>query len=108
MLTDLRFALRQLAKFPGFTAVVVLTLAFGISVNTTIFGMVRQVVLRRMPVPEADRLVLVLQRSEAWKMPHAPSFPDFKDYRERAQSVRDLFAFMVSPAHLSAEGKSPT
>jgi len=107
MLSDLRSSLRQLFKFPAFSAVVVLTLAFGVAVNITIFGMVRVFLLRRLPVAEADRLVLVMQRDDAFKMPHGMSFPDFKDYRERAREVRDVLAYMPNPAHLSAEGRAP-
>ena len=66
-MSDLRFALRQLAKAPGYTVVVVLTLAFGIAVNTTIFSLVNAFFLQQLPVAEADRLVFFLQRSEALK-----------------------------------------
>lgn len=107
IMNDLRFALRQLAKHPGYSVVVVLTLALGIAVNTAIFGMINVYFLQRMPVPAADRLVLVLQRSDAWKMPHGISYQDFKDYRERVTTVTDLIAFVPNPAHLSAEGRSP-
>jgi putative ABC transport system permease protein len=107
MIADLRSAVRQLCKSPGFSAVVILTLAFGVAVNITIFGMVRVFLLRRMPVPEADRLVLVMQSDDAFKMPHGLSFPDFKDYRERARQVRDLIAYVPNPVHLSPEGRAP-
>src|SRR5664280_1219328 len=107
MFSDLKFALRQLAKSPGYTLVVVLTLALGIAVNTNIFGIVGAFFLQPMPVPDADRLTLVLQRSEAWNYPHAISFPDFRDYRARTASFSDLVAFFPQPMHLSAEGKTP-
>ena len=97
MISDLRSAIRQLFRAPGFSVVVILTLAFGVAVNITIFGMVRMFLLRRLPVPEADRLVLVLQRSDALKIPHGLSFPDFKDYREYA--VQDVpFSSIPPPA----------
>ena len=59
---DLRFAVRALAKNPGFTLVVVLTLALGIGANTAIFSLMDQILLRLLPVEEPERLV-VLQRS---------------------------------------------
>jgi len=106
-MSSLRSALRQILKSPGYSAVVVLTLAFGITVNVMLFGMVNQFFLRPMDVPDADRLVILAQRSTAWKMPHQISYPDFKDYREGMRTVQGLFATLPNPVHLSAEGKTP-
>src|SRR6266700_1146786 len=57
-MNDLKFAVRQLLKNPGFTAVAVLTLALGIGANTAIFTLMDAVLMRTLPVKEPDRLVL--------------------------------------------------
>jgi putative ABC transport system permease protein len=59
LVQDLRYALRQLRKSPGFTAVAVITLALGIGANTAIYTLLDQAMLRRLPVKEPNRLVLL-------------------------------------------------
>src|SRR5271156_5292840 len=56
---DFRYALRQLAKSPGFAAVAIITLALGIGANTAIFSLLDQALLRNLPVKDADRLVIL-------------------------------------------------
>ncbi len=104
MISDLKFALRQLAKSPGYTLVVVLTLAFGVAVNTNIFGLVGRFFLQDMQVPDAGRLALILERSDAVNMPHGISFPDFKDYQAHATSFSCLLAYFSQAAHISTDG----
>jgi len=64
LLQDLRYALRQLRKAPGFTAVALLILALGIGANTAIFSMLDQILLRNLPVKDADRLIILRYTGE--------------------------------------------
>jgi predicted permease len=90
ILHDLRFAVRQLAKYRGFSIVAVVTLALGIGANTAIFSMLDQVLLRSLPVKEADRLVLLrfTGRHEGHVSSRGDdqlyfSYPMYRDLRDR-------------------------
>src|SRR2546423_15400333 len=61
MISDVKYALRMLAKSPGFTSVAIITLALGIGANTAIFSVVEGAVLRPLPFPNAQRLVRIYE-----------------------------------------------
>src|SRR5207248_447287 len=82
-MTDLRFAIRQLLKSPGFTLLAVLTLAVGIGLNTAIFSLVDDLFLRGLPFQEPEKVLhLYGNRSEANLKEIAISVPRFMHYRD--------------------------
>ena len=88
---DVRQALRVLAGKPGFTAVAVLTLGLGIGAATTIFSVVNEVLLKSLPYPNPERLVVVSESSkQAAAMP--VSYPDFLDWQSQQTVFEDLAA----------------
>ena len=89
---DLRFALRQLRKSPGFTTVAVLTLALGIGAATAMFSVIYATVLRPLPFPDPDRIVFVeTHAAAAYTQPS--SWPGFQDERAQVQSFEYLAGF---------------
>jgi macrolide transport system ATP-binding/permease protein len=88
---DIRFAVRVLAKSPGFTAVVVLSLALGIGANTAIFKIVYDFLLRPMPVEQPDRLAAIYTTT-ATGMENM-SYLDLRDLQKQDTGVADLVGF---------------
>lgn len=95
-MNDLRFAFPQLLKNPGFTAVVVLTLALGIGANTAIFSVLNAVLLRPLPYPEPDRLVAVCEstRRLGWDR-YVTSTGAYSDWRDQSSSFQELAGAIV-------------
>ena len=89
---DFRYALRQLARAPGFTAVAVLTLGLGIGANTAVFSVVNAVLLRSLPYPDPASLVLVRETRPDGSV-NTVSFPNFTDWRAQGGSFRSMALF---------------
>jgi predicted permease len=101
-MNDLRFAFRQLLKNPGFSAIVVLSLALGIGANTAIFNLVNTAFLRALPYPEADQLAYLTERSAAGDaMPVA--YPNFLDWQQQQDVFSGLAVFHNADGKLKTE-----
>ena len=87
---DIRYALRRLRAHPAFTAIVVLTLAFGIGANSAIFSVVNTVLLRPLQYAEPDRLVTIQHDYPSLKLEAPVSAPGFRDYRDRTRLFTDV------------------
>jgi putative ABC transport system permease protein len=106
LIQDLKFGLRMLAKNPGFTAVAVLTLALGIGANAAIFSVVNTVLLQRLPVRAANRLVVIWVNNlaQGWSRV-GPTGLDYLDWKEQNKSFEDLFLFEHGSGTITGVGE---
>jgi hypothetical protein len=104
LMQDLRYALRTLRRAPGFALVAVLVLAIGIGATTAMFSLVDAMLLRGLPYPQADRLVVLIgnvQRSGGVER-RGNSYLDHVDWRARATSFEDMAAYTTLIATLQS------
>ena len=108
MLTqDVRFALRNLRKYPCYTAVVLLTLALGIGANTAIFSVVHAVLLRPLPYAHGDRLVEVRQQAPKIGVANAGvSVKEIADYRAQTTSLDAVVEYHQMSFNLLGRGEA--
>ncbi|HLY40746.1 MAG TPA: ABC transporter permease [Terracidiphilus sp.] len=116
LVQDVRFAIRQLIKTPGFTIVALLSLALGIGANTAIFTLFNAVLLRSLPVPQPQQLLLFGKGS--WRgsfegMPNRSwqlfSYPFFRAFAEQTKSFSGVLAVdsIQMGSHISINGGTP-
>ncbi|MBA3320527.1 MAG: ABC transporter permease [Pyrinomonadaceae bacterium] len=91
---DVRYGVRMLARSKGFTLVAVLSIAFGIGVNTTIFSFVNAALLRPLPAPRPEQLVRLWDGQSS-------SYPDYVAYRDETQVSANLAAYAQRPMSLT-------
>ena len=107
-MNDLRFALRQLRKTPGFTFVGIVTLALGIGANTAIFSLVNSVLLRPLPFPDAERIVYFEGKNPSSGITESNiSFLDFTDWSQQTDLFASTAAYWTGTANFGADGAEP-
>lgn len=103
MLWDAQYALRTMRRNPGFTAVMVLTLAIGIGANTALFSVVDNLLIRPFPYPDSERLVVVWSKPPKGFVSNV-SAADFLDFREQNQVFDLMGAVMQADFTVSVQG----
>jgi predicted permease len=104
---DLRYALRQLRKSPGFTAVAIATLALGVGANVTIFSVVNGIILRPLPVPQPKQIVVLAAQQKGVPLGvYFLSYSELVDFRKQSDVFSDLFAYEIGLEGMSAGNKA--
>ncbi len=98
LIQDVRYALRQMGKRPGFTAVVVVTLALGIGAATAIFSVVYGVLLRPLPYSDPSRIMAIFEVTTkgTWNRLADPNFDDFRDQNHSFEAIAKYSANIAS------------
>ena len=100
--SDLRFAVRQVRAQPGFALAAILSLGLGVGLNAAVFSVVDGVLLRRSPVAEPGRVMMVWETDRTSGTTREPaSLPDYLDFRDRTRTFQSLAAVMAGEANLT-------
>ena len=105
LISDVRYALRILLRSPGFTLIAILALALGIGANTAIFSAVDAILLRPLPYPDADRLVMVWEDASHVSFPrNTPAPANYFDWKKQNTVFVDMAALRGRSANLTGDG----
>jgi putative ABC transport system permease protein len=106
LLQDIRYGRRMLTSNPGFTAIAMLTLAIGMGASTAIFSVVDTVLLRPLPYPQPDSLVVVSETLPGMSMDEiGVSAGEYQDYRDRNRSFAQVAAYESAGFNLTGVGQ---
>ncbi len=108
LIRDVRYGLRMLAKAPALTFILVFTLALGIGVNSAVFSVVNGFLLRPLPVPHPEQIVVLASHQQGAPLGVTNvSYADLSDFRKQgADAFSDLFAYAPYPVGLSVDGRA--
>ena len=102
LLQDFRLGFRRLKQSPGFAFAAIVTLALGIGANTVTFSAINKLLLRPLPVERPEELVSLNSNRAGANQ----SYPNYKDLRDRNQSLAGLIAMRVAPVNMSQNGNN--
>jgi putative ABC transport system permease protein len=101
---DVRYAIRTLLRAPGFAAVAIITLSLGIAATTIVYSLVDGILLRPLPVREADRIVVARELNPQGDI-ISVSWPNFLDWKARQKSFENIAAWRGQPANFTGLGE---
>ncbi len=104
LVDDLRYAIRQMFKSPGFAAVAVITLALGIGANTAVFSVIDAVILRPLPYDKPERLISAQSAGTQNPQANSMSYPDFFDWRAQNRTLEHLVSYHDNSIHPDRSG----
>ena len=105
LIQDLKYAVRVLLKSPGFVLIAVLTLALGIGANTALFSVVNGVLLRPLPFPRPNELVVVSEKTANFDS-SSISYPNFQDWQRSNSSFASLVAYRSDDFSITGSGEA--
>ena len=109
LIQDARYALRTLARRPGFAAAVIFTIALGVGANAAIFAVVRAALMKPLPYANPDRLVHLWSRdakAQGTGKPFEFSYPDFLDVRARTRTLASVAGYHTARLTLTTADRS--
>ena len=108
LFNDVRYAFRIMRQSPGFTLIIILTLALGIGANTSIFSIVNAVLLRSLPYYDPGRLVKITFNNPGIGLRDVPlSVPELEDLKSRAGIFKEVSVLFPGPTNLTGAGQQP-
>ena len=108
LFNDIRYAFRIMRKSPGFTLIIILTLALGIGANTSIFSIVNAVLLRSLPYYDPSRLVKITFNNPGIGLRDIPySVPELEDLKSRAGVFQEVSVVFGGPTNLTGARQQP-
>src|ERR1700678_4042823 len=102
---DIKYGIRMLAKSPGFATIAILTLALGIGANTALFSVVNGVLLRPLPYPDSNSLVVLSEKSATYDS-SSISYPNFLDWQRTNSTFASMAAYRSDDFTVTGSGET--